>query len=307
MEVKETERRPRGWMAGAAAYGICAALMPRLAACPLGWAGALLGLLPAALLPGAKLPRRWARALELTRCLWALGLMALSLGNCARGLVEYDYIGWKAWCPALLLLALGWRGSCLDPQGRQRMGKLLFWLLGGMALALFLITVPQARFRHLAVRGWGDVAEAGKIFLITAGFGAALVPAGGRAPVVAGGAAGGIAAAATTAAEGPALAALLDYPFLTLCSSAAFGLRMSSLGSAMWVLSQCALLIQMLAWFPGGKWVRLGAAAAVFGLTFTLPWSGYGELVLLALGAALGYLPILWSMMHRCLTGEDYI
>lgn len=307
MEVTEAARRPQGWMAGAAVYGIFAALMPRIAACPLGWAAALLGLLPAALLPRCPLPGRWQRALQLIRCLWALEVMALSLGFCARGLVEYDYIGWQAWCPTLLILALGWRGSWLSARALERLGKLMVWLLGGMALVLFLLTLPQVELGRLAVRGWSDVAEAGKICLMMAGAASALVPTGGRGPTLATACAGSVAAATTTGAEGAALASMLDYPFLTLCSSAAFEMRMSPFGSGMWALSQCALLVSLLSWFPGGRWGRLGAAVLVFLLTFTLPWPTHAEYVLMALGAALGYLPILWSMLHKHLTGEAYI
>lgn len=307
MEVKEAARRPQGWMAGAAVYGIFGALLPRIAACPLGWAAALLGMLPAALLPRCSLPGRWQKTLRLIRCVWALEVMALSLNLCAEGLVEYDYTGWKAWCPALLMLVLGWRGSYLSSLALERLGKLMFWLLGGMAVALFLLTVPRVELGRLAVQSWRDVAEAGNIFLLTAGAASALVPAGGKAPTLASSCAGSVAVATTTGAEGAALAAMLDYPFLTLCSAAVFDMRMSPFGSAMWALSQCALLIHLLAWFPGGKWVRLGAAAAVFLLTFTLPWPDHAAYVLLAFGAAVGYLPILWSMLHKRLTGEDYI
>lgn len=307
MEVKEAARRPQGWMAGAAVYGIFGALLPGIAACPLGWAAALLGMLPAALLPRCSLPGRWQKTLRLIRCVWALEVMALSLNLCAEGLVEYDYTGWKAWCPALLMLGLGWRGSYLSSLALERLGKLMFWLLGGMAVALFLLTVPRVELGRLAVQSWRDVAEAGNIFLLTAGAASALVPAGGKAPTLASSCAGSVAVATTTGAEGAALAAMLDYPFLTLCSAAVFDMRMSPFGSAMWALSQCALLIHLLAWFPGGKWVRLGTAAAVFLLTFTLPWPDHAAYVLLAFGAAVGYLPILWSMLHKRLTGEDYI
>ena len=107
--------------------------------------------------------------------------------------------------------------------------------------------------------------------------------------------------------EGAALAGMLKYPFLTLCDAAAFAMRMSPFGSAMWALSQCALLVRLLSWFPGGKWVRLAAAGAVFALTFTLPWEPKAQLVLQISGAVLAYLPILWCMLHKRLTGESYI
>lgn len=307
MEVKEITRRPQGWIAGAAVYGIVAALMPRVAACPLGWAALLLGLLPAALLPQCQLPSHWQKALQLMRCVWGLGAMALSLGMCAQGIVYYNYTGWAVWCPALLMLALGWRGSYLSPKGLERLGKLMVWLLGGMALALFLLTAPRIELSRFAVRAWGDVAEAGKIFLITLCAAATLAPSGGKVPSLTTAGAGTVAVITTTGAEGAALAGMLKYPFLTLCDAAAFAMRMSPFGSAMWALSQCALLIRLLSWFPGGKWVRLAAAGAVFGLTFTLPWQPTAQLVLQISGAVLAYLPILWCMLHKRLTGESYI
>lgn len=307
MEVKDTVNRSQGWLAGAAVFGIVGALMPRVAACPLGWAAVFLGLVPAAVLPRYPLPPRWEKTLRLVRCLWALEAMAISLGLCSQGMAIYTFPGWKAWAPALLILALGWRGSYLHPKGLERVGKLMVGLLGIMALALFLLTLPRLKWQRLAVRSWGDAWDAVQIFLLTAGAGAALIPARGKGPALATAGMGSAAAALTTGAEGTALAGMLAYPMLTLCDAAAFELRMSPFGSAMWALSEAALLILLLSWFPGGKGVAALACAVVFALTFTLPWQGHAVLIFLIAGAALGYLPVLWGMMHKHFTGESYI
>ena len=111
----------------------------------------------------------------------------------------------------------------------------------------------------------------------------------------------------TTAAEGPALASMLAYPFLTLCDAAVFEIRISSFGSAMWALSETALLTVLLSRFPGGKWVRLGAAAVVFGLSRTLPWGKGAQYTIIIVGALLGYLPVLWEMVHRRMNRDPHI
>ena len=94
MKEQAAGERPRGWLTGAAVFGLFAALMPEIAACPLGWAAALLGMLPAILLPGVEPRGIWGQGLNLARCLWSLEVMALTLGLCAQGLVEYNYNGW---------------------------------------------------------------------------------------------------------------------------------------------------------------------------------------------------------------------
>lgn len=307
MEVKEIIHRPQGWLTGAAVFGIVGALMPWAAACPLGWAALFLGLLPAVLLPKCPLPPRWEKTLRLVRCVWALEAMAVSLGLCSQGMAVYTFPGWSAWAPALLILALGWRGSYLHPKGLERVGKLMVGLLGAMALVLFLLTLPRIKLPRLAVRGWNDVWDACKIFLITAGTGSALIPAGGRGPALATAGMGSAAVALTTGAEGAALAGMLSYPLLTLCDAAMFEMRMSPFGAAMWALSEAALLILLLSWFPGGKWAAALAAVLVFALTFTLPWENHALIVFLIFGALLGYLPVLWGIAHKHFTGETYI
>ena len=309
MEVKEqtAAERPRGWLTGAAVFGVFAALMPEITACPLGWAAALLGMLPAILLPKFEPRGIWGQALNLVRCLWSLEAMALTLGLCAQGLVEYNYNGWWTWCPALLLLVLGWRGSYLKERALERLGKLLVWLLCLMAAALFALTVPRAELRWLMPRSGADWLEMGRLFLLTAGAAAALVPARGRTPGVSAVCVSSGAAAVTTAAEGPALASMLAYPFLTLCDAAVFEIRISSFGSAMWALSETVLLTVLLSRFPGGKWVRLGAAAVVFGLSLTIPWGKGVQYTIIIVGALLGYLPALWEMVHRRLNREAHI
>ena len=153
MKEQAADERPRGWLTGAAVFGLFAALMPEIAACPLGWAAALLGMLPAVLLPRFEHREIWGQGLNLARCLWSLAVMALTLGLCAQGLVEYNYNGWWTWCPAVLLLALGWRGSYLMERALERLGKLLVWLLCLMAAVLFALTLPRVepRWRRRSV------------------------------------------------------------------------------------------------------------------------------------------------------------
>lgn len=309
MEVKEqaADERPRGWLTGAAVFGLFAALMPEIAACPLGWAAALLGMLPAILLPRFEHRGIWGQGLNLARCLWSLAVMALTLGLCAQGLVEYNYNGWWTWCPAVLLLALGWRGSYLMERALERLGKLLVWLLCLMAAVLFALTLPRVEPRWLMPRSGTDWLEMGRIFLLSAGTAAALIPARGRSPGVSAVCISSGAAAVTTAAEGPALASMLAYPFLTLCDAAVFEIRISSFGSAMWALSETALLTVLLSRFPGRKWVRLGAAVVVFGLSQTLPWGKGAQYTIIIVGALLGYLPVLWEMVHRRMNRDPHI
>ena len=307
MEVTEQSAagRPKGWLTGAAMFGVFAVLLPRAAACPLGWAAVALGVLPALFLPEFAPRGVWGYGVQLVRCLWSLEAMALTLGLCAEGLVAYNYTGWWSWCPALLMLVLGWRGSYLNERGLERLGKLMVWLLCLMAAVLFALTLPRAEFRWLLPRSGADWWETGKLFLLSAAVAGGLIPARDPRPggVIAG--VGGFATVVTTAAEGPALAGMLAYPFLTLCDAAMFEIRISSFGSAMWALSETALLVVLLSRFPGGKWVRLLAGGVVFGLSLTLPWSEGVQLTIIIVGALLGYLPALWEIVCRRLHGEN--
>ncbi len=299
MEVEERGQIASGWLTGAAICGVTAALMPQAAACTLGWAGLLLGMTPALLLPRATLPPRWEKTVRLLRCLWAVAAMAVGVQRCATGLTAYSYPGWQSWVPAGLLLLLAWRGSRLDAMRLERLGKLLFWLLAAMGVSLLAFTAPRIRWSWLAVSGWGDVKAALRIALLTAGASVVLVPSGGVRPGLAAVGLSGAACAVTTGAEGAALAARLAYPFLTLCDAAVFTLRLSGLGSALWALSAAALLIRLLSWFPKGRLIRGAACAAAFALFFWMPWSAMALTAHLVVGAVLGYLPALWSMLRR--------
>lgn len=305
MEVKE--RRIQGWLTAAALYGLYGALIPYIASATLGWVGALLGALPAVLLPKCPLPPRWEGTVQTLRRLWSIGAMALSLGLCAEGISDYTYSGWSKWVPALLILLVGWRGSRLDEKAQERVGKLMVCLMLAMTGALVFLVLPRLDLRFEKPTGWGDVWDALRIFLITAGATSAIMPSEGRVPGVVtagmGAAAGGLA----TASEGPALAGMVRYPFLVLCDAAAFEMRLSSVGTAMWALSQSALLVLLLCRFPGGKWVKAGVGVLVLGLTLTLPWSDGVIVFLLVSGGILGYLPPLAGMVYRHFTGRNYI
>ena len=305
VEVKN--RRVQGWLTAAALYGVFGALIPYIAATPLGWLGALLGALPGVLLPKCPLPYRWERWVYLLRRIWSVPAMALSLKLCAEGIADYTYPGWNRWVPALLILAVGWRGSRLDEKGQERLGKLMVWLMLVMTMVLVVLILPRLDLQMEVVRGWEDVKGAGRVFLLTLGAVSMIVPSEGRAPgtavAVMGSAAGGIC----TLSEGAALAGMMRYPFLMLCDAAAFEMRLSSVGTAMWALTQSGVLVLLLARFPGGKAVKACAAAGVLLLAFALPWSGGGIAVLLIGGGVLGYLPPVAGMIYRRVSKSNYI
>ncbi len=96
----------------------------------------------------------------------------------------------------------------------------------------------------------------------------------------------------------PALASMLAYPFLTLCDAAVFEIRIS-FGSAMWALSETALLTVLLSRFPGGK---MGAARCGGSRVWleSDPSVGKGGAVYYYNSrSTAGYLPVLWEMVHR--------
>ncbi|MBR1780861.1 MAG: hypothetical protein IJ751_05600, partial [Oscillospiraceae bacterium] len=156
MEVK---RRVgwRSWLQGAAIYGLIGSLMPYVTGSALGWAGVLLGLLPAVLLRRHPLAGRRGRAAAFLGQLWAVGAMALSLDHCARGLSWYLFSGWSRWGIILPMLALAWRSGALKAVQRERAGKLLFALVALIGGMLVLATAPRVRWCNLADIGWGDV------------------------------------------------------------------------------------------------------------------------------------------------------
>lgn len=299
-------KRPGKWLAGAAVFGVFGAMMPWLAAEPLGWLGAL-GVLPALLLPHYALAPRWEHFVRALRCLWGLEAMAVSLGLCVRGVVNYSFPGWNRVVVAVLILLTVWWGSSLNPVQLDRAGKLFVWMLGITALILFALTVPRVRLRNLAVAGWDDVWGGARMVLVMLGASAALAPAHGRGPGLTTAGVGLAAVGTTTGAEGAALAGMLSYPFLTLCDAAMFNVRLSSLGGAMWVLSECALLLRLLAWFPGGKGIKALACGAALGLFLTLPWDTHVLVVFLSAGAAVAYLPLFCGLIRHKLHPEAYI
>lgn len=305
MEVKR--RRIQGWMAGAALFGVYNALLPVIVSTALGWVGALLGCLPALLIPKCPLPRRWEKTVEVLRLAWGLAAMAYSLNLCAGGLSNYSYPGWDKWVPALLLLLVAWRGSKLDEKGLERCGKLILWLMLGMSAILAFFVLPQLELRFAAPKGWPDVWEAGRVFLITAAVSSAVMPAPDPRPGLISAAVGSATGFLVVASEGAALAGMLGYPFLVLCDAAAFEMRLGPVGSAAWALSETMLLMLLLSRFPGGIWVRALAGALVLGLTFTLPWPRQILFLLAAAGALLGYLPPIVGLVHRHFTGRNYI
>lgn len=299
-------KQPGKWLAGAAVFGVFGSLLPWLAAEPLGWLGAL-GVLPALLLPHYPLSPRWEHFVRALRCLWGLEAMALSLGLCARGAVDYGFPGWNATVVAVLILVTVWWGSGLNPVQLERAGKLFVWLLCINAAILFALTAPRIHLRNLTVTGWGDVWGGGKMILVMLGASAALAPTQGKGPGLTTAGVGLASVATTTGAEGAALAGMLSYPFLTLCDAALFNVRLSSLGGAMWVFSVCALLLRLLAWFPGGKWGKALACGAVLGLFLTLPWDRHIIVIFLAAGGAVAYLPLICGMIRHKFHPENYI
>ena len=294
-------------MAGAALSGIYSVMLPVIVSTPLGWVGALLGALPALLTPEYPLPRRWMKTVRLLRLIWSLAAMAYVLNLCAEGISEYSYPGWDKWAPALLMLLVAWRGSKLDEKGQERCGKLIYWLIFGICVLLAIFFLPQLDLRLARPRGWQDVWDAGKVFLLISGCCVAVVPVADLRPGLAAAAAGSANSFLALAAEGPALAGMLNYPFLVLCDAAAFEMRLGALGCAIWGLSVTMLLMLLLSRFSGGKWGRGMAGALVLGLTFTLPWSRQILFLLAVAGALLGYLPPLVGLLHKSITGKNYI
>lgn len=289
LEVTVRQRRLQGWMTAAALYGVFGCLIPYIAATPLGWLGALVGVVPALLIPPKALPR-W---LELVRGVWGLGAVVLSVGECARGMVNYTYPEWSVWVPTALLLAVGWRGSRLDEKALERCGKLMVFLMLAMTAVLVALILPRLDLRLERPRGWQDIRDAARVALLTFGSVSVVMPLRGRLAgvitTVSGAAAGGV----SVSALGPALAGMLRYPFLVLCDATVFELRLSSLGTAMWALSESALLILLLSRIPGKKWIKLGCCGGAFLLTFTLPWPKAVIGAYLFVGAILGYIPYL--------------
>lgn len=299
-------KQPGKWLAGAAVFGVFGSLMPWLAAKPLGWLGAL-GVLPAMLLPYYPLSPRWEHFVRALRCLWGLEAMALSLELCARGAVDYGFPGWNQTVVAVLILVTVWWGSGLNPVQLERAGKLFVWLLCINAAILFALTVPRVHLRNLAVTGWSDIWGGGKMILAMLGASAAVAPIQGKGPGLTTAGVGLVSVATTTGAEGAALAGMLSYPFLTLCDAALFNVRLSSLGGAMWVCSVCALLLRLLAWFPGGKGVKALVCGAVLGLFLTLPWDGHIIVIFLAAGGVVAYLPLICGIIRHRFHPENYI
>ena len=299
-------KQPGKWLAGAAVFGVFGALMPWLAAEPLGWLGAL-GVLPALLLPHYALSLRWEHFVRALRCLWGLEAMAVSLGLCARGVVDYGFPGWNRTVVAALILLAVWRGSSLTPVQLERAGKLFVWLLCINAAILFALTVPRVHLRNLAVSGWSDAWGGAKMILVVLGASAVLAPVQGKGPGLATAGVGLVSVATTTGAEGAVLAGMLSYPFLTLCDAALFNVRLSSLGGAMWVLSECAVLLRLIAWFPGGRGIKALVCGAVLGLFLTLPWEKHVLLIFLAVGAAVAYLPLICGLIRHHFHPESYI
>ena len=286
LEVRVREKRIQGWLTGAALYGVFGCLVPYIAATPLGWLGALAGTVPALLIKAKRLPP----VMNAVRGVWGLGAVVLSVGECARGIVDYTYPEWSAWVPAALLLAVGWRGSALDEKGQERCGKLLVWLMLAMTAVLVALVLPRLDLRFEKPRGWSDVWEGVRVALITFGCVSVVTPVQGRLvggiTTLSGAAAGGV----SVSALGPALAGMVRYPFLVLCDAAVFELRLSSLGTAMWALSESALVILLLSRLPRGKWVKFGCCLLAFGLGFTLPWPNTLVVAYLFVGAVLGYI-----------------
>ena len=292
MAVEQAEvktRRLQGWMSAAALYGIFGCLIPYIARTPLGWLGALAGAVPALLTRPRVLPK-W---LEILRGVWGIGAVVLSVGECAGGMVGYTYPEWSAWVPVLLLLLVGWRGSKLDEKGMERCGKLLVWLMLAMTAVLVVLILPRLNLQFERPRGWSDVWEAAKVAVLVFGCAGLVAPFRGSVPGVVTALSGAAAGGVSVSALGPVLAGLLRYPFLVLCDAAVFELRLSSVGTAMWALSESALLMLLLSRIPGGKWVRGAVCAVAFALSFTLPWPEWLILAYLAVGALLGYIPYL--------------
>ena len=300
MQPIETIRRVQGWMSGAAVFGVVALLLPRLEANPLGWLAALVGVLPAVLLPSYT-P---GRVVSMLRGAWSLPAMALSLHLCAAGLEGYSFVDWNAWMPGLLILLLGWRGSVLSPTARQRLGKLMCVMLCTIAAILFLFTLPRVELRNYRVQSWDEVWAALRLTLLVFGCAGALLPTGGAKPGCAVALVGSGAAAITVGAEGAALAGLFAYPFLTICDAAVFGVRMGPFAAGVWALAEAALLVVLLGRMPGKRVGKGIWAAAAFALSLTMPWPDWAALSVIITGALLSYLPALWSILHKRKQGE---
>ena len=293
LEVKVKQKRLQGWMTAAGLYGVFGCLIPYISATPLGWVGALVGAILALIIAPKSLPR-W---LKQCRALWGLGAAALSLGECARGMVAYTYPHWSPWVPCLLLLAVGWRGSRLDQKARERCGKLLVWLMLAMTTVLVVLVLPRLELQFEQPRGREDIWDAAQVAALTFGCLGVITPLEGRRAGAITTLSGALAGGVSVSALGPGLAGMLTYPFLVLCDAAVFELRLSSLGTAMWALSESALLMVLLGRLCGGKWVKAVACGGVFLLSLTTPWPDSVTVGYLIVGALLGYTPyFVWKV-----------
>lgn len=297
IRLTPSRRRVHGWMSAAGIVGLFSLLVDRLAATPLGWLAALAGAVVGLCFPQTWPDSKVGRWLGWVRWLWSLPVMAISLHYCAEGVTEYSYPGWNFVVPAALGLLLSWRGSCLDAKALERYGKMLMWMVSVIVLILVAFTVYMVRPERLLPRSWGDVKHALWIFLLSAGAVSFVLPAEGRVPGLVSAGLGAAMVAMTTGAEGVALVRLLKHPFLTICNAGAYEMRLGVLASALWVLGETAILTRILTDSPGGKWGKGISAVIVFLLVCFMPMTEGWKLILLLVGAAMGYLGL---VMGKC-------